>query len=218
MPLRRHQAPRSYRPVPPCLPGFTHIHRYWERSGQRVIARLKPGEYYVSLEDEILTTTLGSCIAACIHDRRLRIGGMNHFMLPQYVEGSQGHWDVTDPSEANRYGNFAMENLINGILSQGGRRQDLEVKLFGAGRVLRLDLDVSDRNAAFAMAYIENEGLNLVASDLGGDLPLTVRYLPRTGQAFVKRLAEQVKKVSHSERRYLHEIQTRPVGGELEFF
>ncbi len=208
----------SGRPLPPPAPGFTHIQRYWDRSGRHIIARLKPGEYYVSLEDEILTTTLGSCIAACVHDRRLRIGGMNHFMLPQYVEGSQGNWDVTDPNEANRYGNFAMENLINGILSHGGRREDLEIKLFGAGRVLRLDIDVSDRNQAFALAYVANEGLNLIASDLGGDLPLTVRFLPRTGQAFIKRLAEQVQRVTNDEQRYLHTIQRRPVAGDMEFF
>ncbi len=208
----------SGRPLPPPLAGFGHIQRYWDRSGRHIVVRLKPGEYYVSLDNEILTTTLGSCIAACVHDRRLRIGGMNHFMLPQYIEGSQGNWDVSDPNEANRYGNFAMENLINGILSQGGRREDLEIKLFGAGHVLRLDIDVSDRNQAFALAYVANEGLNLVASDLGGDLPLTVRFLPRTGRAFIKRLAEQVQRVTNDERDYLKTLQRRPVAGDMEFF
>ncbi len=206
------------RELPPALAGFSAIQRYWDRDGEHVLVRLKPGEYYISLRDEILTTTLGSCIAACIHDRRLGIGGMNHFMLPQYVEGGQGSWEVTDTTEANRYGNYAMENLINGLLAQGGRKEDLDIKLFGGGRVMKLDLDVSDRNAAFALAYVRAEKLRLVSSDLGGDRPRTVKFFPKTGKVFIKRLNEQLPDIMQTESRYMQDIQKKPLLGDLEFF
>ena len=67
---------------PPVLPGFTHISRYWDASHQLTRAAIRPGEYYVTRNEEIISTVLGSCVSACIRDVRTGVGGMNHFMLP----------------------------------------------------------------------------------------------------------------------------------------
>ena len=72
------------------LPGFSHIKRYWDKHRQCPAAKILPGEYYVTVHDEYITTVLGSCVSACIRDRRLGVGGMNHFMLPLSENGSWG--------------------------------------------------------------------------------------------------------------------------------
>ncbi|MFL6605253.1 MAG: hypothetical protein ACJ8R9_28515, partial [Steroidobacteraceae bacterium] len=70
---------------PATLPGFGHVQRIWDRHNDRWAARILPGEYFVTRSDEIITTVLGSCISACVRDPGLRIGGMNHFMLPEDI-------------------------------------------------------------------------------------------------------------------------------------
>ena len=175
--------------LPDPIPGFEAINRYWDRRSNVVAAKILPGQYYVTLRDEVVVTVLGSCVAACIRDVALGIGGMNHFMLPasRNVEG----WDRTCASTSNRYGTFAMENLINEILKQGGRRERLEVKLFGGGRVLASVTDVGARNIAFVRDFVRRERLVVVSEDLGATFPRKVRYQPASGRARVKKLRNQ---------------------------
>src|SRR5437667_263187 len=86
--------------------------------------KILPGEYFVFNEDLLIMTTLGSCIAACLWDRNARIGGMNHFMLP---EGN---------GDSGRYGSYAMELLINEMMKRGASRGSMEAKVFGGGQVI----------------------------------------------------------------------------------
>ena len=99
--------------LPVALPGFEAINRYWDTVHEMPAAKILPGEYYVTSGQELVTTVLGSCVSACIRDRIFGVGGMNHFMLP--ISGDSKGWggavDVT--STATRYGNFAMEHMIN---------------------------------------------------------------------------------------------------------
>jgi len=97
-----------------ALSGFESINRYWDRAHQMPAAKILPGEYYVTQQNEIITTVLGSCVSACIWDRAAGIGGMNHFMLPLSHTGDWGGSGLI--STATRYGNFAMEHMINDIL------------------------------------------------------------------------------------------------------
>ncbi len=203
----------------PPLPGFEHIARFWDGHRQTLVAKLLPGEYYVTRRDEMVTTVLGSCVSACARDPVARVGGMNHFMLPEHAEGSTGSWDPREVNAATRYGSYAMEHLINEMLKAGAARERIEVKLFGGGRVLRLDIDVADRNIAFAIAYLEAEGLRLVARDLGGPHPRKVNYFPVSGRALVKKLTRMHSKtIVERERQYLSAIERKPVAGEVEFF
>lgn len=205
-------------PRPPLvLPGFEHVRRNWNTTYEAYAARLLPGEYYVTVNNEGVYTTLGSCISACIRDRVSGIGGMNHFMLPAAAD-SDG-WRSTSLSAATRYGNFAMEHLINVILKNGGRRENLEVKLFGGGRILANMTDVGMRNIAFARDYIATEGLRVTAEDVGDVYPRMVVYFPATGKVRVKRLRSLHNNViAEEETRYLSTIENKPVGGEIELF
>ena len=174
-----------------------------------------PGEFYVSKNDELITTVLGSCIAACIYDQGLGIGGMNHFMLPM----QKG----VDPSNAHslncRYGNWAMEFLINEILKSGASKRNLKVKLFGGGKIIRSMTDIGVGNIRFANAYVLEEGLDLISHDVGGPWPRKIIFNPQTGQAQVKKLRDlHTDKLEKREVKYLHEIEQQDAGTDIELF
>jgi chemotaxis protein CheD len=144
--------------------------------------RVLPGEYFVHNEDMLIVTTLGSCIAACLWDRDARVGGMNHFMLP---EGA---------GESGRYGSFAMELLINQMMKRGASRLSLEAKVFGGGQIIggtsgaTSTLNVGERNTSFVLDYLKAERIAVVSRDVLGPHPRKVCYLPASGKAMVKRL------------------------------
>lgn len=199
------------------LPGFEHVRRYWDPTQSCMTAKILPGEYYVSDQDEMISTVLGSCVSACIRDRQRQIGGMNHFMLPEPV-GERDSWSST-VSRAARYGNDAMEQLINRILKAGGHRGDLEVKIFGGGRVLAQMTDIGRRNIAFVRRYIETEKLNLVAEDVGDVHPRQVQYFPQTGRVRVRLMhGLQESRLVDTEKHYLKRLANDPIKGEVELF
>ncbi|HEY5806319.1 MAG TPA: hypothetical protein VIT67_00030, partial [Povalibacter sp.] len=126
--------------LPRSLPGFESVRRYRNSTGQ-IICKLLPGDFYVTQHDEVLDTVLGSCVSACIRNPRFGVGGMNHFMLPRPSGHGNDTWGSV-AGRATRYGSASMEQLINRILRIGGTRADLEVKIFGGGRVLSSLIDV----------------------------------------------------------------------------
>ncbi|MFO7326026.1 MAG: chemoreceptor glutamine deamidase CheD [Pseudomonadota bacterium] len=182
--------------------------------------KVQPGEFYITVAhpEEAITTVLGSCVAACIRDPEAAIGGMNHFMLPEETPHGRGDWrDAV--GLATRYGSYAMESLINGLLKLGARRERLEVKLFGGGQVLDVDMPVGQRNVEFARRWLLTEGLRVVAQDVGGKSPRRIIYFPATGMVKVKQLRPvESREVLSSERRYLGDVAARPLVGEIELF
>jgi len=206
-------------PLSPALPGFEHIRRTWSDSQGFYTARILPGEYYVTKGDEAVSTTLGSCIAACIRDRVSGIGGMNHFMLPASGGAESDSWKAAGLGTGTRYGNFAMEHLINGILRNGGLRQNLEVKIFGGGRILANMTDVGMRNIVFVREYLKTEKLRLVGEDVGDAFPRMTLYFPATGKARVKRLRSlHNNMISSQENSYIASVIKKPVTGDIELF
>lgn len=206
----------TQRPVQPaCRQGFEHINRYWDRQSGRWAAKLMPGEFYVTSDpQEIIATTLGSCVSACIRDRVSGIGGMNHFMLP-LSNNSSSQW----LSMATRYGSHAMEHLINEILKLGARRENLEVKLTGGGKVVKNMSDVGQSNIDFVLEYVRLESLDVVAQDLGDVHPRKVLYHPQTGQMRVKRLRSMHNDtLIVREANYVNALTTQPQTGEVELF
>jgi len=202
----------------PCLPGFDHVSRYWDRTHDCYAAKILPGDYYITLLDEIIVTTLGSCISACIRDRNKGIGGMNHFMLPHQPQFLDA-WNDTRISTANRYGSHAMENLINDILRNGGDRRHLEVKIFGGGKILAQMTDIGKNNIEFVHQYLQTERIQLVAEDVGGVYPRKVVYNPKTGKVQVKKLRSlQNQTIIEREKRYMEEIEKNPISSDIELF
>ncbi len=179
------------------------------------LVRVMPGGFYATGKvDELIVTVLGSCVAACIRNPFNGFGGMNHFMLP---ESTSGDWNGS--SLALRYGNFAMEALINTILKSGCRRQDLEIKMFGGANLTDGPSMVGSKNVEFARDYLAAEGLKISSEDLGGISGRRIHYNPTTGK--VQRLLLQTKSqqfISDSEEKYKKIINTNVIDGGIELF
>ena len=172
----------------PVLPNFEHIKRYWDSGRGSVVAKVLPGEFYVSKNNELISTVLGSCIAACVYDEVLGIGGMNHFMLPQNNEFSSEAWGNNPVTSASRYGNWAMEYLINAILKRGGEKKNFEVKVFGGGQMMAKMTDIGQKNIIFVYQYLAEETLKIEASDVGDIYARKVLFFPDTGSVKVRRI------------------------------
>jgi chemotaxis protein CheD len=203
-----------------ALRGFSTINRYWDRQRQCYAAKLLPGQYYVTTHEEIIVTVLGSCVSACVRDPVMRIGGMNHFMLPVNAD-RQSDIRANANTEATRYGNFAMEQLINDVLKNGGVRDNLEIKVFGGGKVIQhmTQSDVGGRNIEFVRDYLRTEGFPIVAEDLGDIYPRKIVYYPMTGKVLVKRLRSlHNDTITQREVGYMRELEQAPVVGDVELF
>jgi chemotaxis protein CheD len=158
--------------------------------------RILPGEYFATADGTAITTLLGSCVSVCLFDRGSSVGGMNHFMLPQVMLGSNAT-RCADPGTAGctnvcsaRYGACAMRHLLLRLEELGASRSRLQAKLFGAGRVMAGMTDIGMKNSEFALGYLQERGIPVVASDLGGFCPRKVTFFPATGRALVKRLRD----------------------------
>ena len=150
------------------------------------VITVQQGDCAVSAEPEVVfSTVLGSCIATCVRDVVARVGGMNHFLLPEY----QG-FDADGLTGASaRYGAYAMERLINKVLAAGtGRKANLEFKIFGGGRINPALNDVGAENIAFVRTFLKTENYTLLAEDVGNVFSRRVMFWPGSGRALVKRL------------------------------
>jgi chemotaxis protein CheD len=158
-------------------PAFAERRRYFDGRLKKTVVRVLQGDYYVSSDPrELVTTILGSCIAVCMRDPAIGCGGMNHFLLPDAAHARDGL-----PSLELRYGSFSIERLINAIVCRGGRRDRLEIKVFGGANVLGTS-NIGHHNADFVEAYLCKEGLAIAAKHVRGTSPRRVRYHPASGQ------------------------------------
>ena len=201
------------------MPGFDNVRRYRDPSSGNVIAKLLPGDFYVTHNDEVLDTVLGSCVSACVRNPKTGIGGMNHFMLPHPRKGESGDSWGSVTGAATRYGSASMEQLINKILQSGGLRSDLEVKIFGGARVLAATTDVGQHNVQFVREFLKQEGLKVVSEDVGNTTPRHVQYFPLTGRVRVKHLSgASTATVMSQEVTYSKTIDKQPVAGSIDLF
>ena len=205
--------------LPATLTGFESINRYWDDKHDIYAAKILPGEFYVSVSGELITTVLGSCVSACIRDINTGIGGMNHFMLPTDIRHNPNSWNDTPVNMQTRYGNIAMERLINVILASGGKRNNLEIKIFGGGKVLQIDTDIGGKNINFVKQYLITEGFNAAAEDVGGIFPRKVQYFPKTGRVRVKKLINlHNETLIQREKTYVKSLSTSPIEGKIDLF
>jgi len=209
----------DYATMPDALPGFEGIERYWDSRNDIYAAKIKPGEYYVSNHGEMISTVLGSCVSACIRDRLLGIGGMNHFMLPLSDRYKHTSWDNTPVDSAARYGNVAMERLINAILAAGGARKNFEIKLFGGAKVLDIESDIGNQNIKFVMDYLQKEDCAIKIHDVGGKCPRKINYYPSSGRVRVKKFYKlHNDTLAIREKRYIKELEKTSVEGDVDIF
>jgi chemotaxis protein CheD len=185
---------------------------YRDHHFQYDAVKVLPGEYFVTNENLITVTVLGSCISACIWDRTARVGGMNHFMLP----------DGNNAEMGGRYGSYAMELLINEMLKSGARRETMQAKIFGGARIMAsfTSLNVGEQNTAFVLDYLATERIPVVSQDVLDIYPRKVCFFPATGKALVKRLASvHPETMAVDERRgaAMATVKTK-TGGSVDLF
>jgi chemotaxis protein CheD len=183
---------------------------YYDAHFKNEAVKILPGEYFVFDEDILIMTTLGSCIAACLWDRDAKVGGMNHFMLPEGDAGS------------GRYGSYAMELLINELMKRGAARHSLEAKVFGGGQVITgmSTMNVGERNTAFVIDYLKTERIPIMSKDVLDIYPRKVCFLPASGKAMVKRLAPSNPEALAAQDRAAAQkaVPARTGGGSVDLF
>lgn len=207
----------SQRIAPLPVPGFEHVRRIWQPQLDAFVAKVLPGEYYVTRGGEWVGTVLGSCVSACIRDPQAALGGLNHFMLPDAAE--RGRWGNSGVDLAHRYGSYAMEHMINDLLKLGASRTRLEVKLVGGGRMLEHMSDVGARNIEFVRGYLRKEGLQVAGEDLGGSQPRRVVYDVLSGRVRVRKLPVEIgRSIAREELDYHQVIRQRQITGDVELF
>ncbi len=177
--------------------------------------KVLPGEYYVTAQDKLIVTVLGTCVAACIYDPQRGVGGMSHFMLPFDYEASH----LIDTSI--RYGSHALEVLVNQLLKMGAEKNRLEAKVFGGGDVLAAPDShvIGERNARFLLDYLSAEKITISSQSLLGRYPQKVYFFPTSGRVLVKKL----KRLNNStifdrEARYCEQLLNVEVSGNIELF
>ncbi|MEL7281497.1 MAG: chemotaxis protein CheD [Pseudomonadota bacterium] len=143
-----------------------------------IVRHIMQGNLYATgAENTVLTTILGSCVATCLYDPQAKLGGMNHFLLPDASDAQAGN---------NRYGVHAMELLINDLLRRGAKKARMVAKIFGGADMIGNERAVGQRNVEFALAFLENESIPCTSQSVGGKQARRVRFWPQTGQAKLK--------------------------------
>lgn len=186
---------------------------------ERYARVVQPGAWLVDSEKP-MATLLGSCVAVCLFDPQLRIGGINHFMLPEM--GRSRYGDV----DSLLSGNFAMEALLNALLGKGAKKVRLQAKAFGGGTIIDTDastLSIGVRNANFAKEWLLREGIPLRSSDFLGPWSRKIIFLPFNGEAFCKRLVTNMANaqvIAREERAYAETLLQKPksVTNRIELF
>ncbi len=185
--------------------------RQWERSAKNI----SPGGWSVD-SNGAMGTILGSCVSVCLYDRQLNLGGMNHFLLPSRGSGQNDDEDII------LAGDFAMEVLVNALLGKGAKKARLVAKAFGGGAIVgAIRMPIGERNAAFARHWLDQEGIPLVASDLGGAWARKVVCVPATGEAFCRRIPvnrESAEALVRSELDYQKSLSAPKPRGGVDLF
>jgi chemotaxis protein CheD len=167
---------------------------------------INAGESYASKDSVIIHTLLGSCVAVCLYDPISRVGGMNHILLP-------GRPDIKKFDDSARYGINAMDILITMMMKLGGKRDRFIAKAFGGAHVIpeiSWENGVGQKIAVFVRAYLKNESIRLVSSDLGGVDVRSIYFHADTGEALLKRRKpKKTSRVIYEEKKQLKEIERK---------
>jgi chemotaxis protein CheD len=208
--------------VPAGLPDVASLKRMRRRDHEasfffhdpsfgRTAVKVLPGEFFVHDQDLVVTTTLGSCVSACLHDSGAGVGGMNHFMLP----------DGADGGASGRFGAFAMELLINEMIKRGARRGAMTAKIFGGGQVVKslAGTSIGEKNVAFVEGFLAQERIAIVARDVLDLCPRKIVLFPHSGKVMCKRLpATHGAEFEQQEARYRAQLVQQPRSGDVELF
>jgi chemotaxis protein CheD len=196
---------------------FDGVKRYYDHNMELTVVKLMTGDCYVTSEPrEMLVTILGSCISVCVRDPVAKVGGMNHILLPG---DKNKDLQKGDAGYSTRFGAYAMEELINGLLKLGGKKERFEVKIFGGANVINNSSMIGDKNIKFVRDYLKSEHLKITSEDVGDTLARRIHYFPDTGKVMMRKLRRKEDMViADKEKEYADKIVEKPVKVEVDLF
>ncbi len=166
--------------------------KYFDTHFQKDVVILYPGDYFSTFEEnELISTVLGSCIAITLFDASAQIGGMNHFML---VSSSS---DMDAEEKSGRFGEYAVELLLNDMIKKGAQKKRISAKVFGGSNIFNMPdsgSKVGAQNIFFAFDYLEREKIPVQASDVGGNYPRKIYFDPKTSKVWLKHIKKNTAK------------------------
>lgn len=197
------------------------MNRHYDSHFQRDIITIHPGEYYSCKDDVYIATVLGSCISVALFDTEIHLGGINHFMLP-----SSSRTEVLSEEDEGRFGDYAIELLINDLMKKGAKRKNLRAKIFGGSNVLEGSEVHTNRtginNINFAINFLELEKISILINDTGGIFPRKIYFHPITTKVFLKRIQPSgitVGEIKKREEAYQNSLKVTAVSaGDITFF
>ena len=182
-------------------------------TAEETVIQLAAGDLYIGSYGDRVDTTLGSCIAACVYDDVAGLGGMNHFLLPSTSDDQP-----SIVSDTSRFGNQAMELLINALLKRGAIRRRLKVKFFGGADMLGHENAIGHQNIEFVRAFAAEENFGIESEDLGGDRARMVRFWPHSGRALVRCVGTS-RSLQREEAQHLQSVLAHQRDeGDIELF
>ncbi|HEX6734462.1 MAG TPA: chemotaxis protein CheD [Azonexus sp.] len=176
---------------------------------ERLARVIHPGAWAIEPERP-LSTLLGSCVAVCLFDPQARVGGLNHFMLPNIRRGSN------DDVDTLLSGSYAMEALLNALLQRGAKKARLQAKAFGGGTIINTaasSMSIGLRNAEFTKEWLAREGIPLLAEDFLGPWSRKVLFLPASGDVFCRRMVTNMataETIAREEQSYAATLAQKP--------
>lgn len=175
---------------------------------QLELVTIFPGEFHATGQERVIYTLLGSCISVVLYDPVKKVGGMNHFMLPDTIDKERFYL-----SKSGKYGMYAMELLINELIKLGGVKKNFKAKVFGGGSVLGSKVGhvskVPENNIRFAFAFLEEEKIPLIASNIGGNAARKVYFFTKESRILLKRIARsKAAPIASEESAYFNKIRT----------
>lgn len=187
---------------------YDNVRRYYDQNMELTVVKLMTGDcYFTSEPREMLVTILGSCISVCLRDPVSKIGGMNHILLPgeNNLKLQKG-----DPGYSTRFGAFAMEELINGMLKLGASKSRMEAKVFGGGNVIESSTAIGTKNINFAKDFLIQEKIPILSEDVGGDTARRLHFFPETGKAMIRKLRrKEDMTILEKEKEYEEKIKSQ---------
>ncbi len=196
------------------------MNRHYDPHFGKDIVTIHPGEYYSSTDDIYIATVLGSCISVALFDTAIKLGGLNHFMLPKSSR------DVVLEEDEGRFGDYAVELLINDLMKKGAKRNHLQAKVFGGGNVLEDNGYHQNmtgiNNINFALTFLKQENIPILVNDTGGIFPRKIYFQPQTTKVFLKRIqksgmtVDQIKKREEAYGQSLKKMEKE--AGDITWF
>ncbi len=146
---------------------------------------LNPSKIFVSTQACEVVTVLGSCVSVCLYDRCRQIGGINHYMLPL--------WNGKElPSP--KFGNIAIEKLIQKMIDHGASKKDLIAKVFGGAEVIKATngmFRIGQKNTDIAHQILRQEGIRIVGQSTGSQQGRKILFRTSTGEVLMKYIKRQ---------------------------